>query len=263
MFSIEATFQKHLPDFYTKWPLVSKMLIRFLQWLWVEKRLQEIESKIDATNNYERLSQGLSLSGMVFNIDESSLANIPKEGPLVIVANHPTGIIDGFSLMHIVSQIRPDVRLLSSSYLGEFLGLPELIIEVNNVKSSIAKSSLKDIHQHLSSGGAIIAFPAGEAARVRKGRVQEPEWHQGFLRFANAANAAVLPVSLKGRNSKLFYLIGMICKKLSMLLIVRESFYQQGRTISINFNSLISAEKVKQNLNSRTFIDSIRDKCIQ
>ena len=51
--------------------------------------------------------------GLTLDVIGGSLANIPREGPLVLIANHPYGILDGLMMGHILSQTRPDFRILA------------------------------------------------------------------------------------------------------------------------------------------------------
>jgi len=49
--------------------------------------------------------------------DPNKLEALPKTGPLVIVANHPFGLIDGLLIAHLANRVRRDFKVLTNSRL--------------------------------------------------------------------------------------------------------------------------------------------------
>ena len=101
---------------------------------------------------------------------EADFASIPAKGPLVIVSNHPFGMLEGLVLMAHLSQVRPDVRILANNILDKLAGLPELrvlkdrLVPIDVSDGADAASNLPGLRaalRHLEEGGALVVFPAG------------------------------------------------------------------------------------------------------
>src|SRR5690606_30682469 len=66
-----------------------------------------------------------------YELHEEDLKRIPKEGPFIIVSNHPLGGLDGILLMHIISKIRPDFKVMGNFLLHKIKPLEPMVIAVN------------------------------------------------------------------------------------------------------------------------------------
>ena len=53
----------------------------------------------------------------------ADIERIPKKGPVVVVANHPYGMLDGAVLAVLLRRVRPDVKVMTNFLLE---GVPEL-----------------------------------------------------------------------------------------------------------------------------------------
>ena len=51
------------------------------------------------------------------HVTDTDLSHIPENGPLIVVANHPFGAIDGLALMALIKRRRPDVKMLANYLL--------------------------------------------------------------------------------------------------------------------------------------------------
>lgn len=70
--------------------------------------------------------------GIGLDIVSGSLGGIPREGPLVVVANHPYGILDGLVLGRVLSERRRgDFRVLAHRVFTRAPGLDRIILPVS------------------------------------------------------------------------------------------------------------------------------------
>ncbi len=74
----------------------------------------------------------------------------------------------------------------------------------------------------------MIVFPAGEVSRLSLRGIRDGRWQRGFVRFARAAGAPVLPVRVEARNSALFYGASTLFKPAGTALLAREMFTVVG-----------------------------------
>jgi putative hemolysin len=170
---------------------------------------------------------------------------IPKSGPLVVVANHPFGGLEGIVLADMLLSVRQDVRIMANSVLGRIPELRELFILVDPfggrdaLKRNIAP--LRECLAWLKSGGCLGVFPAGEVAhfKVSEGRVAEPAWSSTISKLINAVNSSVTPVHFAGGNGRVFHLAGLVHPALRTALLPRELANKAGKDVRIRVGNTL------------------------
>lgn len=191
------------------------------------------------------LAQVLKLLEVRCEIDPAELARIPAQGPLVVVANHPFGAIEGLLLAQLLLQRRPDMRLLANSLLLRIAELRELLIPLNPfARRPLPACNARPLRQALRwvrDGGLLAAFPAGAVAHLQAdGRIADPAWQPAAIRVAALSGADVLPVYFEGRNSALFQAAGLIHPRLRTAMIPRELLNKRGSRIELRIGRPIA-----------------------
>lgn len=166
--------------------------------------------------------------------------NIPVDGRVVIVANHPLGALDALALLDLVGSVRRDVRILANDLLTRLEPLRPLLLPVP-VMSAGSGQALREAYRALQREQALIVFPAGEVSRLRGGGVRDGRWSNGFLRLAQKTGAPVLPVHIGAHNSATFYGVSLLARPLSALLLPRQVFAGSGGRATFNIGELIPA----------------------
>jgi putative hemolysin len=104
--------------------------------------------------------------------NEEALARVPKTGPLVFVANHPFGVLDGVIICHLVNRVRDDFRILTNAVLNRADEVKEFLLPVDFAETEAAlQTNLKSraaAKHHLLNGGCLIVFPAGGVSTTPK-----------------------------------------------------------------------------------------------
>jgi putative hemolysin len=204
--------------------------------------------------------------GMEYDLVPEDLAKIPVHGPLVIVANHPFGAIDGLILGDILTQIRPDFRLMANQLLN---GIPELrpwILPVDALGGPQAcahnVSRLRLAIQWLEQGGALGVFPAGTVShlQLRKGCIADPIWHTTVARLVRRTGATVLTMFFDGHNSMVFQLSGLIHPKLRTALLPSELVKRTHSRVDVRIGRPIESHKVARYPDDRTLTSYLRFK---
>jgi len=199
----------------------------------------------------------LKTLGIEYALTEREIARIPSCGPLVIVANHPFGGVEGIILAEVLLQIRPDVRILGNYLLTRIPALASNIIPLDpfNPKKSarINASSLKEAIRWVAGGGALLTFPAGEVSHLclRSARVKDVPWSPHIAGIILKTKAKVLPVYIHGRNSVLFNLMGTIHPRLRTMLLPREVLNKKEKLIELSMGSPMSWRKLADFESSR------------
>ena len=178
------------------------------------------------------------------------LAKIPRDGPLLVVANHPFGGIDGLALGSLLSKTRPDFKLLVNQELGVFNAMTPWLLQVDILGGESAKSknlkSMVECSRFLRDGKCLGIFPAGEVSSLHlpTRKIIDPSWSEHPTSLARRNNATVLPVCFKGKNGWLFQTLGLIHPRLRTLLLARELVNKRGKDLKMRIGEPISPQKI-------------------
>ncbi|GAA3872137.1 lysophospholipid acyltransferase family protein [Celeribacter arenosi] len=178
------------------------------------------------------------------------LANIPREGPLIVVANHPYGILDGLMLGNILSITRGDFRILAHKVFKRAEDLDRVILPVSfeETKEAVALNlaTRKAALQYLAEGGCIGIFPGGTVSTAARpmGRALDPGWRAFTAKMVAKSNATVVPVYFDGANSRLFQLASHLHTTLRMGLLIREFKRHIGAPVRVVVGEPIPREKL-------------------
>lgn len=196
----------------------------------------------------ERLLQELCIT---YRLGDRDLQQIPRKGPVVVVANHPFGILEGAVLAAVLAQVRPDVRFLANDILSAVPEIRDLLIPVDPIGTRSNFSGLRRSLEFLEGGGCLVVFPAGEVSslRWRDRAVTDPEWHTSVARMVEALSrrnvaASVVPVFISGSNSILFQALGLIHPRLRTMLLARELLNKRDRRVELRIGSAIAGKKL-------------------
>lgn len=167
--------------------------------------------------------------GLTLDIVGGDLANIPTGGPLIVVANHPYGILDGLMLGRILSERRQgDFRILANSVFRKAADLDRVILPISfdETKEAMAQnvSTRKEALSYLAEGGAIGVFPGGTVSTSLKpfSRPMDPNWRTFTAKMIAKSGATVVPVWFEGENSRLFQIASHLHATLRMALLIKE-----------------------------------------
>ncbi|NCF76939.1 MAG: acyltransferase [Proteobacteria bacterium] len=166
--------------------------------------------------------------GLSLDVVSGAIADIPAEGPLVVVANHPFGILDGLIMGYLLSTRRGDFRILANSVFQDAPDLNRIILPISFASTKDAvKLNLETrakALEFLKAGGAIGVFPGGTVSTAAKPfqRPFDPGWRRFTARMITKSNATVVPVFFDSQNSRLFQLASHIHYNLRVALLLKE-----------------------------------------
>lgn len=224
---------------------------RFLESLFSFTRLSGLYEGIRARQ--EELSfvdRALARLNVTYQVVRGTIESIPKEGPLVIVANHPFGGAEGLVLMSLLDRVRPDVKFMATRMLGGISEIRPRMIMVDPFGGADAAARnvapLRQCLRWVRSGGALVVFPAGEVAHFDWGarRVRESDWHETVARLVRHARAPVLPVYFEGANGPLFQTAGLVHPRLRTALLARELVNKANHSLKVRLGRLLPFEKL-------------------
>ncbi len=158
----------------------------------------------------------------------AEIALIPKTGPLVVVANHPHGLVDGMIMAEIVNRVRSDFKILTRSLLTGIPEVEQFMIPVpfphEDNSRELSLQMRIDTMNHLKAGGAIILFPAGKVACSEHwfGPAIEAEWNLFTHKMVHKSGATILPMHFTGQNSRAYQISNRLSSTLRQSLLLYE-----------------------------------------
>jgi putative hemolysin len=166
--------------------------------------------------------------GLSLNVIGGSLSNIPATGPLILIANHPYGILDGLMMGHILSQVRGDFRIIAHRIFRRAEELNRIVLPVafDETKEAVRQNleTRSAALSYLGQGGAIGIFPGGTVSTAAKPFAQpmDPVWRNFTAKMIARSDATVVPVFFDGHNSRLFQIASHLHSTLRLALLIKE-----------------------------------------
>ncbi|MEP3786536.1 lysophospholipid acyltransferase family protein [Ascidiaceihabitans sp.] len=190
------------------------------------KRAQGYEAEVAAGRDF--WSVMVDRYGLGLEIFDGALSNIPRNGPVILIANHPYGILDGLMMGHILSQARGDFRILANSVFCKAEALNRIVLPISFDASKEAAlvnlQTRKDALSYLRNGGAMGVFPGGTVSTAERpfGQPLDPGWRHFTARLIAQSDATVVPVYFDGHTSRMFQIASHLHSTLRLGLLIKE-----------------------------------------
>ena len=193
------------------------------------------------------------------------MENIPETGPLILISNHPYGILDGLMMGHLLHQRRGDFRILANSVFRKAEDINRVILPISfdDTKEAVQqnietrKASLK----YLADGGAIGVFPGGTVSTGLKpfSQPMDPGWRGFTARMIMKSDAKIVPMFFTGHTSRLFQLASHLHANLRMGLLIKEFRSRIGTPVEIVIGDPISRQDIALHSgDTRALMDFLR-----
>jgi putative hemolysin len=194
----------------------------------------------------------LGVLGVEYRCSAAELERVPERGPVVVVANHPFGGIEGLVLGRLLLERRPDVRVMANHLLAAVPELRELFLFVDPFGGpGAAQRNVAGQRQALrwiAANGLLVIFPSGTVAHfhVGSGRVEDPAWNPAVATFIDRVRCPVVPVHFKGANGAGFQLAGLLHPRLRTALLARALLAQRGAVVEPRIGSLVPYRRLEE-----------------
>ncbi len=192
----------------------------------VIRQVRNYDKRMNCENDFWKVVP--DLCGISLDVISGSLANIPSEGPVILLSNHPYGILDGLMLGHIMGQVRDDFKIMAHKVFNKAEDINKYILPIsfdeNREALAMNLNTRKLALEYLEQGGAVGVFPGGSVSSPRKimGRPMDPLWRTFSAKMISKSNATVVPIFFDGHNSRRFQMFGRMNKTLRTALLVSE-----------------------------------------
>lgn len=265
--SAENLFRLEIHAPHPAWRQPARAAASALEHVFQLNRLNQLYGEFHARDDGRSFSERmLEFLDVKTELLAEELAALPRTGPVVVVANHPFGGIEGIVLAKIFQTLRPDMRVLANSLLARIPECREFMFFVNPFGGKEAAreniGALKQAIRWVQQGGMLVTFPAGEVARLdlRAGRVEEAPWNVNIARIVRHTRASVVPVFIAGENGPLFHAAGLVHPRLRTALLPQEFLNKRNTTICVRLGKTVAFEKLARFAEDTQMIQYLRVK---
>lgn len=210
--------------------------------------------------------QALGLMNIRLETPQDQIARIPKESPVIVVANHPHGLVDGMILAELIGRVRTDYKILTRSLLTGVTEIEEFMIPVPFPHEEDAREQSLEMRSramsHLKKGGVIALFPSGVVASSDSffGPAIERVWNPFTANLIQRSGATVVPIFFPGQNSRLYQMASQVSATLRQGLLIHEVIQACGKPQAPVVGEPISADAIEAFAGrSRDFVASLRE----
>ena len=217
--------------------------------LGLDKIKKVYRENLQGLGDLDFCKESIKMVNAKLRIKKKELDLIPRTGPVIIVANHPYGGLDGMILYSMLKEVRPDFKIMANNMLRLFPELKDhfIFVDAFNQNSVDNINPLKQAYRHLQSEGLLAVFPAGEVSRYEftKKKVTDGEWNDSVARLARMSGAQIVPVHFSGGNSMSFQIAGLVHPILRTMLLPRQMM-KRDRKIHVRVGEPIKSKYIKE-----------------
>jgi putative hemolysin len=229
------TFSYAAPDD----PPLKRLTIRLIERMTGQPRLKRIYRQYRAEGGAGNFwEQAIARLRLTLIYDSAPLLDWPRTGALVIVCNHPFGVIDGLAICALTARIRLDFRILTNAVLDRAEETKPYLLPVDFSDSKEALGinlrARAGARAHLAAGGCLIVFPAGGVSTtpsIWRARAVDAQWKNFTAKLILGAHAPVAPLYFEGQNSRLFQIASHLHQTLRLSLLFKEVHDRIGAEI--------------------------------
>ncbi len=204
--------------------------------------------------------------GLKYIVFEEDLAKIPRTGPFILVSNHPLGAIDGILMTKVLTEIRPDFKVMGNFLLEKIKPMEPFVIPVNpfegrkEVRSSAA--GMRETLKHLQNGGCVGIFPAGEVSNKNNtfSEIHDRPWEKPALKLIKTAKVPVVPMYFHAKNSRLFYQLAKLHPELQTLMLPAEMMHKREKPIRIRIGKPVPTKALEDHDSIEELGEFLRNK---
>ncbi|MEM8803286.1 MAG: lysophospholipid acyltransferase family protein [Pseudomonadota bacterium] len=234
----------------------KRAVIQTMEWLTGKPRLLRLIRRFESQGvetGQGFWSHALDVMGISLQTPGDEIARIPAEGPVIIVANHPHGLVDGMVLAELIGRVRTDYKILTRSLLTGIPEIEQFMIPVPfpHEEDAIQKSLAmrKTAMAHLASGGVVVLFPSGVVASSDTwwGPAIERDWNPFTAKMILKSGASVVPIRFPGANSRAYQIADKVSATCRQGLLLHEVVHALNRAqrphVGLPFDPLEIAER--------------------
>jgi len=202
--------------------------------------------------------------GVTIQVSQADMDRIPRTGPLVVVANHPFGGVEGLILTSVLLKVRPEFKVMVNYLMSLIPQLQPVCVFVDPFGVDVQQNvrGLKNCLKLLRAGGSLGVFPSGEVShlQLRTRTIEDPQWSHHVAGLIRRTGASVLPLYFDGNNGAMFQIAGLIHPRLRTALLPRATLNRRHTTCHVHVGRVISGREIGGFTTDESLSDYLRNR---
>ena len=198
--------------------------------------------------------------------DLQAFQRIPSDGPLVVVCNHPFGVLDGIVICYLMSRARPNFKVLTNSVLYRAPEIRPYVLPIDFAETrealAINLATRRAAMEELRADGAVVVFPAGGVATTPglfAPIAVDDEWKSFVGKLIKQSKSTVVPIFFEGQNSRLFQIVSQFSLMLRVSLLFKEVADRIGTRMDIRIGEAIDFSDLAHLTDRQALMDHLRE----
>jgi putative hemolysin len=246
-----------------------RMMIRAVELITGQPRVEKLYREWAASRSTKEtiFEAALRLLKVDIKADYKAWHSLPKQGPLLIVANHPFGVLDGLAIGFLATRARQDIKIMTHSLLCQPPEIRRFMLPVDFGGTDEARQTSlqtrRDAIDWLKAGHVVVMFPAGGVSTTVKPfsrHAVDSAWHPFVAKLAHVPGVKIIPTYFAGQNSRLFQIVSHLSYSLRLSLLFRESLRHCGRAIEVRLGEMTSTKDLTASANRTELATMLRQK---
>lgn len=248
-------------------------IIRSIEWMSGKMSVVQMIRQFERGGPYDGPGfwrAALDVLGIDIRTPQAELNHIPKDGPTILVANHPHGMVDGMVMAEMISRRRLDYKILTRSLLTNIDTVAgQYLIPVPFPHHPDAQEKMVEMRRaamaHLAEGGLVALFPSGVVATSDSmfGPVIEKEWNVFTAKMIRKSGATVVPCFFPGSNSRMYQMAHQISATLRQSLLIHEIVRSRNTPFSPVVGAPLSPSDIDERIGQpRQFMAWLREQTL-
>lgn len=223
----------------------GEFFAKFLMYILRFRKLNKIYNKVSGKEGVEFIDGIIKILEINFEYDENELNRIPREGPVIIVSNHPFGGLDGILLIKLLLKVRPDILVLSNYLLKKIEPISGYFLADNPFEVETDDEDGEGVFaasNHLNSGGCLCIFPSGEySINDTFSNISDRQWRYPIIKFIKKSGVPVVPIHFQGSTSRLVRVISKVYPAYKEIKLPTELLNKRNKVIKVRIGNPIKA----------------------
>lgn len=199
-------------------------------------------------------------------LNEEALGEIPSTGAVIVVANHPFGVLDGLVICWLIARVRKDFKVLTNALLNRAEEIKPFLLPIDFEETKAAlETNIKtraEAKAVLEKGGCLVIFPGGTVSTtptMLARTAKDPEWKTFTARMIAQGKAPVVPVFFAGQNSRMFQIASHVSMTLRLSLLFKEVHDRIGTDMVVRVGKRIPYETLKGISDRKKLMEFLRE----